>query len=364
MKFHRETLTIPPAEWLSDAATLVLKADPKKARPLLPMAPFLRGDSSANAQTREENVHAWAAQAELFIRWALDGKGSPRREGFVKFVERSSVELPTEKLAAECLGADYAALGEQLTAFLPAAVRKEVTLRPDAPIKLPPLPLRNATDGEIARIKGDWERLEIDYVRRRYPDLAPKYVEQARRTLLRAFDHNDRDPRLLAVLGLCEYDAGNTVAARDYLESAARLGVVRPRAWLELARLRLAEFLAAAGGDGKLGATQTADVLGPLFTARSQLPPLPEVYEVIADVWSRSAVTPTSGHLAVVSEGVSLFPRRLSLVQRAAELSLQFGRTEDAAAYIDLGQHLATDDAERARFADLQSRLPAPLAEK
>lgn len=359
IKFHRETLTMPPAEWISDAETLVLKADPKKARPLLPLAAFLRGDASANAQTTAENMRVWAAQAELFLRWGLEGKGSPRREGFLKFVERSSVELATEKLAQDCLGFDYAGLAEQLTAFLPTAVRKDVTLRPGAPIKLPPLPLRHATDGEIARIKGDWERLEIDYVRRRYPDLAPKYAEQARRTLLRAYDRNDRDPRLLAILGLCEIDAGNPAAGRDYLEAAARLDVVRPRAWLELARLRFADQLAAAPGGGRLDAGQVAGVLAPLFTARSQLPPLPEVYELIADVWSHSAVPPTPGHLAVLSEGVSLFPRRPSLVQRAAALFLDHGHVAEAAAFIDLGLRIAPDDAERARFTALQSRLPA-----
>ena len=39
--------------------------------------------------------------------------------------------------------------------------------------------------------------------------LTPKYLEQARRTLKRGYDRDERDPRLLAVLGLCEIDAGN-----------------------------------------------------------------------------------------------------------------------------------------------------------
>ena len=359
MKFRGEIITLEPAEWVSAAETRLLKADPKTSRPLLPFAAFLRAETSANHQTKEENLRVWSSQAELFIRWALDGRAGARREGFWKFVERSAAEPVTEKLAQECLGLDYAALAGQLAAFLPAAVRRTVTLRPEASIKLPPLALRHATDGEIARIKGDWERLEIDYVRRRFPELAPKYVEQARRTLLRAYDRNDRDPRLLAVLGLCEIDAGNDAGARDHLEAAARLGVVRPRAWLELARLRLAERLEAPASDGKLSAGQAAEVLAPLFTARSQNPPLPEVYELIAEVWSRCASAPTHGHLAVLSEGVALFPRRVPLVQRAAALFLENGYAEEAAAFIDLGQRIATDDAERARFAELQTRLPA-----
>ena len=364
MKFERETITVSAAEWISPGETYLLKADPKTARPLLPCAAFLRGDSSANNQTREENLRVWASQAELFIRWGLEGKGSPRREGLWKFIERSAVDVPSERLVQECFGCDYAGLGEQLAAFLPTAVRKEITLRPEAAIRLPPLSLRLATDGEIARIKGDWERLEINYVRQRYPDLATKYIEQARRTLLRAYDRNDRDPRLLAVLGLCEIDAGNDAGARDYLESAARLAIVRPRVWLELARLRLAEFLAAPAAEGKLSAGQAADVLTPLFTARLQKPPLPEVYEMIADVWAECAVTPTHGHLAVLSEGVSLFPRRASLVFRAAALFLKHGHVQEASSFIELGLRIAPDETERARFSELQTRLPAEPAVK
>ena len=100
-------------------------------------------------------------------------------------------------------------------------------------------------------------------------------------------------------------------------------------------------------------------MLAPLFTARSQLPPLPEVYELIADVWAHSAVPPTPGHLAVLSEGVSLFPRRPSLVHRAAALFLEHGHVAEAAAFIDLGLRIAPDDPERARFTELQSLLPA-----
>lgn len=360
VKFRGETLEIEAAEWVSPGETRLLKADPKTARPLLPLEAFLRGEASANNQTKDENLRVWLSQAELFIRWGLDGKGSPHREGFWKFVERSSRELASEKIALECLGLDYAALNQQLGAYLPAAVRHDLTLRPDAPLKLPPLALRNASDGEIARIKGDWERLEISYVRGRYPDLADKYAEQARRTLLRAYDRNDRDPRLLAILGLCEIDAGNDAGARAHLESATALGVVRPRAWLELARLRLIERLAAPASAGKLSATQAAEVLTPLFTAREQVPALPEVYELIADVWSHSAVTPNRGHLAVLSEGIALFPRRLSLVHRTAALFLAQGFPVEAGSLIDLGQRIATEDGDRARFAELRSRLPAP----
>jgi hypothetical protein len=364
IKFYRDTLRLEPAIWISPAETNVLKADPKKARALLPIVALLRGDASDNQQTKEENIRVWASQAELLVRWGVDPRTEARHAGFWKFVERSAEELPTEALLAECLGVDFAGLTAELTAFLPTAVRKEVTLRFGTPVTAPALAIRNATDGEIARIKGDWERLEIDYVRRRYPALAGKYIEQARRTLHRAYDRDHRDPRLLAILGLCEVDAGNDAGAREFLEAAARLDVVRPRAWYELARLRFRERLAAPAVDGKLSATQAAEVLTPLFTARKQAPPIPEVYELIADVWSACALTPSPGHLAVLAEGVGLFPRRTSLVLRTASLYAAHGPVKEATAFIGLGQRIAEDDDDRARFAELQSRLPSPLPEK
>ncbi|MCX6951765.1 MAG: hypothetical protein NTV51_06315 [Verrucomicrobia bacterium] len=364
IKFRRDSLLLERAVWISDAETRLVKSDPPKARPLLPVAAFFRGDASGNNQSKEENLKVWVSQAELLVRWGLEGTDGVRRAGFWKLVERSAAELPSEKLTEECLGLDYPALNGQLAAFLPTAVRKEATLRLESAVRLPPLAPRNATDGEIARIKGDWERLEIDYVRRRYPEMASKYIEQARRTLLRAYDRNDRDPRLLAILGLCECDAGNDAGAREYLEAAARLNVVRPRAWYELARLRYAERLAAPASEGRLSANQAVEVLTPLFTARRQAPPIPEVYELIADVWAHCAFAPTPAHLAVLTEGIGLFPRRVSLVLRAASLHLLGGHYEEAASFINLGLRLADNDTDRASFTALQERLPAAAAVK
>ena len=63
------------------------------------------------------------------------------------------------------------------------------------------------------------------------PELAPKYLEQARRTLRRAYDRGERDPRLLAVLGLCECDAGNETgdARGSAQEEAQHPGILRGR---------------------------------------------------------------------------------------------------------------------------------------
>lgn len=357
VRYRSDSLLIEEGEWVSALETDLLKEDPKKARPLLPMMAFFRSDASANNQSVEENKRVWTSQAALLVRWALSG---PQREGFWRFVERAALGQMSEKLAQECLGLDYTQLGAQLTAYLPVAVRKSIVLRPKEEIVMPPLTLRNATESEIARIKGDWERMEITYVRVKHPEVVDKYIGQARRTLMRAYDHDNRDPRLLAVLGLLECDTGHPEAARGYLEAAAGPGLVRPRAWLELAKLRLAERLAVPESQGKLSPKQAAEVLAPLFTARAQNPPLPEVYDTIAEVWEHSIYPPNAGHLDVLREGVHLFPRRVALARRTAALLLSIGAKEDAALYADLAQRLVSDDEERARIMELQAKLPVP----
>ena len=356
-----DRLTAEPMEWISPLHTGALKKEPKTAPPVRPLAEFLRGElPPADAHGTYAPVEAWRSQAVLFVRWGLDPAGGARRAAFLNFAERSAVEGSSERLFRECLDLDFAQAEAQLTAYLPTAVRRTVQFRPERLTKLPPLILRDASDGQIARLKGDWERLEIPYVRTISPDLTPKYIEQARRTLKRGYDRGERDPRLLASLGLCECDAGNDAGAREFLEAAAAIGPIRPRANYELARLRLAEFRAAPAGEGgRLSVNQAADVLKPLFAARAAAPPLPEVYELIGDVWAGVASVPTRAHLAVLDEGVRFFPRRTALVLRAAELFLTHGYREEAAAFADIGARVAADEPSRERLAELQRRLTA-----
>jgi len=99
--------------------------------------------------------------------------------------------------------------------------------------------------------------------------------------------------------------------------------------------------------------------LTPLFAARAQQPPLPEVYELIADVWLRTAANATRRHLAVLDEGVHLFPRQPQLALHAAELNLRFGFRDEAVALVRVAARGAGDDATRAQVAALQQRLEA-----
>jgi len=357
--FESRGLVTEPLMWLSAAATAAVKSDPKTAPPLLPLEDFF----AARLGPRDpaagfEPVRRWQAQAELFLRWGLDSENGARRQAFWRFVELSSRRGASEALFQECFALDFAAVQTELAAYLPQAVRRTLRFRPARLKKLLPLALRNATDSELGRIKGDWERLEIAYVKAIAPDLAQKYLDQARRTLQRAYERGVRDSGLLSVMGLCEIDAGEDALAREYLETAALLGPMRPRAWYELARLRLTEFRAlAVQAQTGLTSEQAAAVLRPLFNARESDPPLPEVYELIAEVWENCAVAPTRGHLLVLDEGVRFFPRQSTLIYRAAELNLRHGFQPAAIELVTLGLNGAGDDATRQRFLLLQDQI-------
>ncbi|MSU50781.1 MAG: hypothetical protein EXS37_17125 [Opitutus sp.] len=359
--FTEDALTLERLDWLSETGSAALKTGPEANRPLLPLADFFAGDLSRGDPAQGEALSLWQAQAALFVRWGLGGRGAPRRVALWTFAVRAAAEPVTEPLFQECFGLDFATAREQLAEHLPEAMREKLVLRPAQRPRLPDYALRPADEVEIARIKGDWERLEIGYVKAQFPVLAEKYLEQARRTLKRAYDRGSRDPRLLAVMGLCEVDAGNDVAARAFLEDAAgRTKTLRSRAWYELARLRFAALGAQRAGAGPgLTPDQADEVFTPLLATREQEPPLAEVYELIAEVWAVCAQAPTRAQLAVLEDAVRTFPRRTELVYRTAEVNVRHGFTDTARWLITLGLTLAPDAAARGRFEALQARVNA-----
>jgi hypothetical protein len=202
----------------------------------------------------------------------------------------------------------------------------------------PPFSLRDAPDAVVGRIKGEALRLG-------------GHVTEAQNALIAPYVRGERDPRLLAALGLNEKFAGNDERARKFLEAASNAKVDRARAYLELARLRLDAARAKPGAPGgQLDENQVTSVLTPLFTARKTPPPMAEVYTLIAETWSLSAAPPQPSHLDVVLEGVKMFPRDTALVMRATLLAAKRGFPERAGELARLGMRVATDSGEKDRF--------------
>jgi len=91
-------------------------------------------------------------------------------------------------------------------------------------------------------------------------------------------------------------------------------------------------------------------VLAPLFKARSMTPPLPEIYELIAETWTRSGTEPKPANLAVLDEGIRRFPRDAGLLLLSCTLYHRIGDTAKAASIARLGQRFAADPETKARF--------------
>jgi hypothetical protein len=283
----------------------------------------------------------WNAQAYAFVHMCLYGRNQKYQRPFLQFVTRLAREPLSEELFKECFKMDYNKMALEIRGYIDFTdhkymqyVAKKGQALPDPP----PFELRDAPDAVVGRIKGEALRLAGN-------------GSAAQNALIAPYVRGERDPRLLAALGLNEKLAGNDDRARKFLEAASNAKVDRARAYLELARLRLDAVRAKPNGaDGKLDQAQVASVLTPLFTARKTPPPMAEVYAMIAETWSLSAAAPETEHFDVVIEGVRIFPRNTALVLAATLLAAKRGFPERAGELARLGAKVATEPGEKSRF--------------
>jgi hypothetical protein len=357
--FVLDPITLSPLVWLNPRESGALAGDALRPRALLPAGELFAPELARTVENQHpRRAEIRAAQQELFFRWAI-ASGGATREALWKFVARAAEGPATEEMFEACFGFDYAELRDRLSDHLPKAVGDPAWVRPGA---LPPLPrfeVARATPNQIARIRGEWERLAIGHVQRRLPEVREPYIAQARRTLRRAFDAGDRDPRLLATMGLCEIDAGDPAGARPYLEPAVAGGVARPRAYFELARLRFAALTRDAPESRRWPYTELAPILQPLQRALAQAPVLPEVCGLLAEAWARCELAPSEAELAELALGARFFARRPAVAYPTALAFARHGRAAEAVAVLAAAAGYAADDETLAGM----TRLRAELAE-
>lgn len=290
----------------------------------------------------------WSAECYAFVHMCLYGMNKKYQKPFIEFVSRLDREGLSEDLFKQCFHENYKDMALDLRGYLQFTQHTYVQYKAKKGQKLPEPPsvnVRDATQSEVGRIKGEVLRLG-------------GHDEQAHLALIAPYIRGEKDPRLLAALGLDEANQGHDERAMKFLEVATREKVTRARAYLELAKLRYKAVLAQAGAKGQIDATQLASVLDPLFQARRQPPPLPEVYLTIADAWSHSAVAPTREQFAVVVEGVRIFPTNADLLMAAVQLAAKSGFNDDARKLADFGVKVfANNPAARDRFELLAAAM-------
>lgn len=340
---------------------------------LLPRLPWPQAEPSAEIGSLKQFFESWErngpetarddlrrAQAGLLVRWALFGprmnKGFAPR--FWGLVEHARCHPVTEDAFKATLGIDYREAEQELRDFARRSRSESPYIgTPRLGDDLPALAgfaLRPATEGEIARLKGNFERLEMGRLKTTVPAVAARYEAAARRTVARGLRKAPDDPKVQELAGLLEYETGHPDAARPHLDHAFAHKAAGTRALLALARLRLADMRIGLPADGTLSVEALDRVLTPLFAARARKPPVLEVYQMIAEVWAQSAVPPTKRHLAVLLEGAQFFRDETDYIVAAIELHRRHGYEAEAEALLTLGETWARDDDARARYAALR----------
>jgi hypothetical protein len=307
-------------------------------------SPELRGQSDHD----DHRLVGWQQQATAFVHMCLYGQNGRYRQPFLKFALRAQREPVTEQMFKECFGQSYRQMELELRGYIDFTYYTSTVYKSKngdylKPVK--PIEVRQATDAEVGRIKGEAFRLA-------------GRDDDARREFVVAYLRGERDPQLLASLGLMARQRHDDTRARTYLEAVATSGapVPRPRAYLELARLRLAD-IRMANHSRPLTGGEDARVLTPLFTAQQLPPALPDVYLEIANVWESSSVAPTRANLGALEYGARLFPRHAELSYRTAALLNRYGYKADAGTLVTRALGLTRDPQSRAKLEQLRREI-------
>ena len=374
----------PGTIWVSAAETQrllqLLKRDRNTRIPLLPL-----GELFAEALPPAEKRALWESESGLFLRWGLMGPGhddSALSQAFLTLVRRARREPVTEKMFTECFGFGYGVMADKLATFLPKALATPTQIRRlQMPYSFPMPKLRAATPDETGRMLGDWIRMQGETLRLHNSATADNFFDAAGQMLWRAYRDDNalpdqantgsisasqiRDPMLLAIYGLYEFDAGRDDKAREFLTAAVQADVVRPRAYQVLAGLRFAEANARPqGSNGRISRGQAATILEPLSKAL-RFPASLELYNLMVDTWGRCDAKPATGDLETLRAGTALFPRSLALTFKTALVFARHGYRAQAAELARQGLAFATKPSDRDRLEKLRSileRSPADAA--
>jgi len=318
-----------------------------KDRALLPMAEVFAVERDSPTALNPIGSD-WAKQCYAFVHWGLYGEEGRNQKNFLRFLIRAGRETVSEAMAKDCFGLDYAGLQRALRSHAEWTRSKVAGLRAGQGEKIPeppPVEFRDATQAEIGRIQGDLFT-------------ALDRPAQARGVMIIAYMRGERDPELLAGLGVWEATRGDAGKARKFLDLAVKGKTTRARAYVELARLRLAEEKTKAPAGQKLGGAAASNVLNLLYAARTLPPALPEIYRLINATWTASSVTPGGNHLDVLDEGVRTFPRDLEIALGAAALRKRAGTIPEAHRIVRFALKNAGSDEERARIEAFAATLP------
>jgi hypothetical protein len=318
---------------------------------LIPLKDFFAITDSTEAS--KKYGRSFSNQAYLFVHMCLYGRGLKHQPAFAKLVERSLQGPITEDIFQECFGVKFSSFGIEMRGYTQFADhRYEIFSGTDGRMlaKAPPFELRPATEAESGRIAGEVLRLA-------------GHRKAALDRLIAPYVRGDRSPDLLAALGLAELWADQTDRGRKFLEAAVAGKTTRARAYVELGHLRFQEMSAKAAAENRrLTDEEVAFVMAPLKAGFQHPPTMPDLYQVLAHTWFRSATPPTLADYKVLLGGAYRYPRDLRLIYNLAAVGVVNGFTAESRPLVEHGLHYAQTDHAKKNFALLASKLPSSPA--
>jgi hypothetical protein len=357
LEFAEDRIRLEPYDWIDQERTEAARKSPRIVTAgWRPLVELFGDDPNVASHQTPAAAEAATAQLRLFFRWALDPKNEQRRDAFWSLVDRNCREPMSEALFHSAFGESSSEIAKSMAGYLATALRDPVIWR--APhVEEPKITFVDASRADRARIRGDWERLQAVYVREAAPAFTSKYREKAQNTLQRAYDRGEREAGLLAVLGLHELDGGDPFKARGYLERATAGGVVQPKAYIELARLTLADFLGDPADNRDLTLEQAEAVQRLLTAAHAQSPRLLQTYQLGLEVWEHTDSVPRAEDLTFLRQGTNDFPRSAELACRTARLLMTADRRDEAFALVEKATRLGANGPLRQALGELYAGL-------
>ena len=311
--------------------------------------------AEAGAPADAADYERWASTCSLFVRWALFADSGRRAHAFWAFVDEARIRAVSEESFRKHFGMDFAATDLVLSWYFPRATSVRPGMRVDAP-ELPKITLRRASSGQIARMLGAWERSEISAAEAadRKPD-AEMLTKKAGDMLEHAYEKDSSDAGLQMQLALFEYEHGTRQRSLELLEALHAKGTMRPLAHLRLGSLRFEnERIKATVVGGRLTRSQIEYIQEALRAAYSAYPAMLETYALLADVWAAYGGSPSKEDLAVLWEGVRLFPKEPMYLLKVARLYARSGFEAETAALCRHAEALVLDQATADQFHRLQ----------
>jgi len=270
--------------------------------PLLPLKTLFERTSSPYSDSYPTDDTLWQKQSYAFVHLCRFGFNERYRKPLNQLIESLKTQEMSEELFISCFGMGYREMEPILRGYIkgPRAKYDRYKLHESSRIEMDPVELSEASQSDIARIKGSAMRLA-------------GANDKALDTLRVAFDRGERDLALIEALGIAEFEAGRYDRCRALLLYALQNGSKRPLVWASYARLRLHDLESASQADPEALHSIEGEIWALLLHMRQLEPHVPEVYRV-ANEWRRICSETRKDALeTIIREGYSFFPKSLAI---------------------------------------------------